>query len=570
MTDKSAKEITKEKSQWLAKAMAENPHILAMRERTRPKCGGMSFANVVFSDTTSALSSLNRNSLLELIYQHFRAIGMNEAADTLERESGHKFQNSPQQWDKTDLQLLISLAISHNEDPWNIPPDFGHNYVRESIEEDNFAFPYKEDPNTIWEELVHPMLHSIYSDVTQPTYSNLIACSLKRIVVSLIQPQGENKHLPDPDQQLIFLTLHSMTSSDHFLKQLVTVFDGNYPEELKDQIEPKMPEIRSNIIDVIRKWINFHGLFIGKHTLKSISQFLKRILDSGEHPKLNKIVKVSLETIPSLKYGIRMGEKNEDSITVRVPEVLFRPDLNLLLPDPDFVAGQISTYQKTVFAAVHSLEFINAFSLHKTTIQTPTLNEFFEFGHRLQCLFLEAFLKEDKPEDGFSKLLKLAKELDKLKNYDAVYNLLTLVRREDVKKLGRCTESQMKTIDQLWETCGKDGSDFCSGPEPSLYEKNLKQYFDLWSACIPNMTAELHSVPLEITNQEDFTKDGLINWEKRRKIGDRVQIIYRFQNYTSYPPPVSQIQKVISSAPTKTFDSYISMISQRIQELEDH
>ena len=564
MTDKEAKAVIKEKSQWLAKAMIENPHFLAMRERTLANCGGMSFANVVFSDTTSALASLNRNSLLELIYQHFRAIGLNEAADTLERESGHKFQNSPQPWDKTDLQLLISLAISHNEDPWNISPDFGHNFVEETIEEDNFAFAYKEDPNTIWNELLDPMLNSVYSDLTKPVFANLLACSLKRIIVSLIVPQGDMKHLPDADQQLIFLTLHSMTSSDHFLRHLVTIFDGEYPDELKEQIEPKMAEIRSNIIDLIRKWINFHGLFIGKHTLKSISQFLSRILQSGEYPKLQKFISITLNSIPTLKYGIKMGEKNDEGVIVQNPEILFRPDLNLLLPAPDFVAGQISTYQKTVFAAVHSLEFINAFSLHKTTIQTPTLNEFFEFGHHLQCLFLEAFLKEEKPEEGFTKLINLANELNKLKNYDALYNLLILLRRGDVSRLGGCTKDQKNTIHELWEICGKDGSDFLSGTEPSLYEKNILKFYDSWESCIPNMVAELHSVPLTITNQDDFTKEGLINWEKRRKIGERVSLIYRFQNYTSYPPPVSQMQKVIATSSTQTFEYYIDAIAERI------
>ena len=548
--------------------MKENPQFLAMRERSLAKSGGMSFANVVHADTTSSLSSLNRDALLELVYQHLRAIGMNESADLLEKESGHTFQNSKQPWNRTDLQLLVSLAISHREDPWNIPKESNHFFTAEEIEEDNFAFPYREDTSKIWEELADPMINSVYTDNGNPTFANLKAASLKRIIVSLVTRQGTMQHLPDQDLQLVFLSLHSMTSSDHFLKHFVTLFDGEYPEEMKDKIEPVINIVRHNIVDVIKKWISFHGLFIGRHTLKSITQFLTRI---SKDEKYSKYSKITLQIIPNLTYGSNLGQRTEVPLKVSNPGVLFSPNLTILMPDADFVANQISTYQMNVFASVHSLEFINAFSNHKTNIQTPTLNEFFHFGRHLQILFIDSFLKENNPVQAYSKLIEIAVQLKECKNYDALYSLVSLIRREDMRTIGKCTPEQSNQIDLLWEECGKDGSVFENqdGKE-SKYEENIRSLYGAWKSCIPNLTAELHSIPKNVTDQSDFTEDWLINWEKKRKIAERAHIIYRFQTQSSFPPPVSQIQKVISSIPSESFDQLIGKIADKIDEMQDN
>lgn len=567
--------LAEERTLWLNRALQDNPQFLDMRERSLAEGQGMSFNHVVHSETMMAQSAINRYDLLELVYQHLEAIGMTQTAEILKKETGLKFQDSEQPWNKTDLQLLISLALGHREDPWNIPPQLNHSYVEEKIEEDNFASPYREDPNTIWEELCDRKLNAVYSDENNPTFANLKRASLKRIIIYLVYPENSFKHMPDADQQLIFLSLHSMTSSDHFFRHLVTLFDGN-PDNFKH-----MEEIRRNIVDTIRKWITFHGLFIGLRTLKSVEQFLTRIVQNESYSNLKVFIQQSLKMIPTLHYGIKLGESSKLEVPeIAEPEILFSPNLSLLMPPPSIVAQQISAYQCKAFSSVHSLEFIIAFSNHSLTIQTPTLQEFFLFGQHIQHLFLNAFVQYIKEEDrngnngikaAFQRMINVAIELENCKNYDALANLLRVIlHREEIFKLCNPSEDQKNLLKDLWEKCGKDGEDMAKEDGSlSLYEKNILKLYDSWLSCIPNMTAELKSIRLSITEQPDFI-NGLINWEKRRKIAERVHILYRFQNQSTFQAPISQIQKVISSNPDKSFEDLIKIVTDRIVDIEDN
>jgi len=207
-----------------------------MHERLLPIIGGYSFANVVHSGTVGALSTENRFQLLELIYQHLQAIGMCNTAEILAEESGHEFQSSNQPWERTDLLLITSLAISNREDPWEVPPlSWGassHQYFSESIEEDVFSSPYREDPSKIWEEFFDPTLNAEFTTNSQDpkdlSFDNIKHASLRQLVASLVRTTALRKGSPKPSDEsseLFFLTLHSITSAEHFLQMLVVLFD---------------------------------------------------------------------------------------------------------------------------------------------------------------------------------------------------------------------------------------------------------------------------------------------------------------------------------------------------------
>ena len=229
-----------EQSQWLTRLYEEYPEILTLRERVLPWTGGNSMSNLVYTETTSVREHANRYEILELIYGHLLTIGMIQTAKILKKESGHNFQNVTQPWDKTDLATLVSLGVLSREDPWAVPNVSHHQFIDEDLEEDFFASQYKEDPKLIWKELLDKDINCTFK--CEPhLLKNLKTASLRRIVVLIVT--SNNLELTDDEIQRFFLSIHSYTSSYHFLVHLLTLFDCHLLEIDDDKYKDRKNEI---------------------------------------------------------------------------------------------------------------------------------------------------------------------------------------------------------------------------------------------------------------------------------------------------------------------------------------
>ena len=548
----SKEELVEEQSQWLTDVLLENPHYLALRERALPLAGGFSFANVVHTQTVSALASLNRHALLELVSQHLQSIGMYRTAEILSMESGHAFQGSAQPWDRTDLHLLTSLAVGHREDAWNLPTDVNHRYVEEVFEEDFLASPYREDPSTLMEEFYDPNLNVVYDDDKDHSLKHITACSLKRFVVYF----ARSDVLDTEECQMFFLSMHSITSASHFLEHLVTLYDMPV-DPARDPDKDRPGRVQMNIVNFIAKWKDCH---IGKRTLKLVVQFLERKTREEKEPNLKWVVAAlkKIQESDSMN-GQRANENVPDPI---IPDdkrnILFKLSLGILDPEPLEVARQITLISHEKYASVHSLEFIVGISKRRTTIQTPTLTEFFEFGNSLIYTMAEAFLNAANRAEAYKRILAVAKALAELSNMDGVSCVLSFIRRADVKSIARIPQEEMQQIDQeiekLWTLAGE-------ADNPAEYEAYVHDKFRTWKPMIPNMHVELErGIP---TGQEPDYINGLINWGKIRPHANRCVILNRFQSGCRYDfVVVSQIQKVILRGPEMTY----AMIEEKLDE----
>ena len=548
----SKEELVEEQSQWLTDVLLENPHYLALRERALPLAGGFSFANVVHTQTVSALASLNRHALLELVSQHLQSIGMYRTAEILSMESGHAFQGSAQPWDRTDLHLLTSLAVGHREDAWNLPTDANHKYVEEVFEEDFLASPYREDPSTLMEEFYDPNLNVVYDDEKDHSLKHITACSLKRFVVYF----ARSDVLDTEECQMFFLSMHSITSASHFLEHLVTLYDMPV-DPARDPDKDRPGRVQMNIVNFIAKWKDCH---IGKRTLKLVVQFLERKTREEKEPNLKWVV-AALKKIQESDStnGQRANENVPDPI---IPDdkrnILFKLSLGILDPEPGEVARQITLIYHEKYASVHSLEFIVGISKRRTTIQTPTLTEFFEFGNSLIYTMAEAFLNAANRAEAYKRILTVAKALAELSNMDGVSCVLSFLRRADVKSIARIPPEEMQQSDQeiekLWTQAGE-------ADNPAEYEAYVHDKFRTWKPMIPNMHVELErGTP---TGQEPDYINGLINWGKIRPHANRCVILNRFQSGCRYDfVVVSQIQKVILRGPEMTY----TMIEEKLDE----
>lgn len=378
----NAKQLELNQSQWINQILSENPQYLALREQTLPTTGGHSFANVKQASTVTVPDTINRYQLLELISQHLQAIGMYQTADILARESGHSFQTSNQPWNCTDLHLIVSLAlnITNNinesekgthrksktvqensqtkkikslrrnfaygfnssdfdnydsmlyKEAWDMKPDPTHQYVIESLEEDYFSSPYKEDINTIWEELFDPNLHVVYEPNKPRTYQNVKHASLKRLIV--FHATKDVQAIPNSDHEQFFLTIHSITSSRHFLEHLVTLFDCiGIPSKYRSKINRmEIAQMRKNIINLIKRWTAFHGLFIGKETLKLTEQFFTRILEQSNLSRIGK--QATLDTTSESILN-ESSENQPRSFTLMPPSTFEQQAMALTPVDKD-------------------------------------------------------------------------------------------------------------------------------------------------------------------------------------------------------------------------------------------
>ncbi|KAH0787859.1 RasGEF domain containing protein [Histomonas meleagridis] len=541
MEGNETQEVTlEEKSKWFNQLISENPQILDLRERVLPWTGGYSFSDVIFTDSVTVLEHVNRFNILELIYQHLIAIGMHRTANVLRNESGHNFQIIDQPWDKTDLSILVSLGVLPREDPWGIPPETHLQFIEENLEEDFFASSYKEDPSQIWVELLDPTINSTFS--SEPyIFKNLKTATLRRIVVLLVT--SDVLDVSDDELHRFFLSIHSITSSSHFLEHLIALFDCHLlkptDKEQKEKILIMQSSVRVRVVNLIRKWTNFHGLFIGNKTLKAIGELMKRIVDNpSKYSSVERFAKTVLASLPTLHYGTKQGLLGPPTCEPRIQnsQVIFKPTLKMIDLDPLEVARQISILFHNAFKAIHSREFFVALSEKKASHQTPTLVEFLDFGKRLIDLTMETVLTANDTTSAVNIITDIANHLNDLGNFDATNCIITAITHPQLSHLAVLQSPQIiKKINKLTKSCG-------AGGEYKEYIQIVSTRFEQWLPCVPNMQAELNLMPVD---DSPSMIDGLINWEKRIPISNRVSILYRFQNTAYNFWTIPQIQTML-------------------------
>lgn len=593
-------ELNDQRSQWLSRLFSENPQLLAYRERTLPWTGGYSISNVVQTDSIASLYHVNRHKVLELIFQHLFSIGLYQTAEILKEECGHKFQQTEQSWDKTDLLLLISLGILPREDPWKISPDPHHKCVEEETEEDFFSSQYAEDPKNIFKELADPNYKVVFKDGLgkdhEVSFHTIKLASLRRLILVAISTTL------DDDLNRFFLSLHLVTSLHHFLEHLISLFDFEPPPNSNITFNREI--IRRDIVNLIKKWVNYHGTFIGKNTIKSISRFQTRIINDPNCSKFYVFANSILLAIKKLSSShSTQVEKTKEAPVIPNAQVIFQPNLKITDPAPIESARQISLIFHTTFKAVYSREFIIAARDHCISHQTPTLADFSEFGKRFTLLILELVVNtylhstSNSIEKVIISLLEICSSLAQLRNYEALACIIRALRCKEILSLPVMqVPANREKLETLYKRSGEDPSSF------ETYLSEVNGAFYSWDVTIPNIRAELKIDLLsyfqstesasclfgpylraqkrlssnktddkpnlifkkskEMSSPQTYFIDGLINWEKIWSNSERTSIFYRFQHQLSYNfYSIPQIKIVIERGPT--IDEY-----QAIEKLE--
>ncbi|KAK8898539.1 hypothetical protein M9Y10_000830 [Tritrichomonas musculus] len=591
--------LNDQRYKWISQLFNENPQLLAFRERILPWTGGYSISNVVHTDSIASLYHANRHKILELIYQHLIAIGMYQTAQILQEECGHNFQQTDQDWDKTDLLILSSLGILPREDPWKITPDPHHKYIEEEFEEDFFSSHYVEDPKIINKELMDPNYDVVFKEEHDKdqgvSFHTIKLASLRRLILVAISTTL------DDDLNRFFLSLHLVTSPNHFLEHLIFLFDFEPPAD--SNFEYNREITRRDIVNLIKKWVNYHGTFIGKNTLKSIARFQTRIIKDPSCSKFYVFANSILQAINKLHIPQSIPLEKAESPVIPNAQIIFKPNLKITDPSPIEAARQISIIFHMAFKSVYSREFIIAARDHCVSHQTPTLAEFSEFGKKFTLLILELIVNTSSSsmEKVITSLLEIGANLNSLKNFEALACIVRALRCREILSLPVMqVPANRDKLEKLYKECGEDPSSFQN------YLNEVNSQFYSWGPSIPNIRAELkidllayYSFSASATclftpylktlnesnsnlsgakqsiysNFDDNSNtnlalndtlinnsysqasfiNGLINWEQIWTNSERTSIFYRFQYQRSYIFwPIPQIEKVIEKGPTMT------------------
>ncbi|OHT07536.1 RasGEF domain containing protein [Tritrichomonas foetus] len=560
-----------ERSTWLTNSLLKTPEYLALRESALPYVGGYSFSNIKHTVTVNASSSINRYTTLDLIFQHLQTIGMYQTADILSKESGHAFQsNDSLEWDRSDLRLITSLAVSHKENAWDIKPKPNHIYSKEYFEciEDEFsACPYRENPLTIWDELHNPNLNVVYSKQRSQTYGNVIAASLKRIII--FQLMNDGVKLTKEDQGEFFLALQSITSYEHFLEHLICLFDCDLSNTRYQPLSPSVVRnIQMAVISLIRCWIWFHGNYLGETTLNRINGFADRVFNDKKFIYAHKGVQIIREQIKNKHfYGVQtknLDDPPEPAIDLN-SRAIFLSSLTILGPEPLEVARQITLLFHQKFSKISSYEFIIGLKNRKTTVNTPSLLEFFLMNDNLSQIIAKTFLDAENKSYAYLKLVAIARNLRQLGNLDSLAVFLRLILRDDIKMLGRPSDAIVMEMNKIFRECGD--FDKKETIHPTLYEKVILERISNKLPTIPNLYAEIKSTQKALLKQPDYI-DGLMNWEKTKTLAKRCSIIFRFQNCVYNFIPIPQIQKVITKEVILPFDQFEKLMYNKIKDFQ--
>lgn len=542
--------LAEEQSQWLPRALEEDPELLALRERSLAWTGGISFANMIHTQLTASPVVFNRYSILQLIYNHFLSVGMENTAEKLQIESGHDFQVLEEPWERTGLRILASLGVLPSENPWDISGEVDCKFINEFLEEDLFSCHYRENQRLIYQEILNPSINIEFGQQDK-TFKSITKCTLKRMIViavlgDLIDP---NLKMKDEDVDLILISIQQITSNEHFLQNLFAMFYLDFSDEsASSEISSKVPNIKLRVVNLMQRWINFSGLFIGRKTLKLMLNFAQAILDSTDtSQEINEcrpVLKNIVLQIPVLTYGIQNIEeptKQNPQISAEVVPKLFNPKFNLTIVEPVEVAKQITLLLYDIYKLIPAREFAYMIQTRRFSMQVPKITEFLEATHRFERVIIEAIVKHGNRNEALNYILNLANCLDSLANYAALASIMKIITIPELK----FSIKQAKLEDQFLNA-GKKVSSSNEGVQ--LYNNTIISRYDSSGPTIPNLSVDILSTA--IPPGDNFIDGVAINWKRRYEIAKKLVIYYRFQNSPYGIWPVQQIQRMILNGGT--------------------
>uniref|UniRef100_A0A6B2L5K5 Ras-GEF domain-containing protein n=1 Tax=Arcella intermedia TaxID=1963864 RepID=A0A6B2L5K5_9EUKA len=370
---------------------------------------------------------------------------------------------------------------------------------------------------------------------------NLRAGTLNKIVEEITPPKNVNNTFVS----LFLLTYRSFTTPEILLVKLRQRYDVPREENQEDQqYKEKALPIQLRVINVIKLWLDTCFNEMSNKFLLELKDFIDTKLMRDHVGQAKSILQI-LEKQEKLK----VSSEKPNFIFNKPPEPpiipkggkIFLPELDWMDLDPQEIARQLTLIEFEMLYKIKPSEFLNqSWNKPKLRHNAKNILDYIDYFNKFSmwCSTRIIFPQKIKQRvKAWVKLIQVADHCYQLKNFNSLTALLSSFMTAPVFRLKHTKAAIPQPETDKWNELAAI-MDMEGGF--SRYRKELE---NTTSACIPYFGLFL----TDLTFTEDGNMDeykGLINWTKRKLIGQILQKIKNYQSTGFNIQPIYQIQQI--------------------------
>ena len=541
-----------DRSEWYDRVLNESPELRDFIERVDPVARAATLARLYLPK----VRFINQVTLLALISQHLRTLGMMKSQNCLHEEWPEPL-DIPAQRDTSALNTLIQRGISRAERFWELslpspglPKDIATCIDEELSRTIGGATQVADDETPLCDESIgDPALLRFDEETWQP-----MEASLNQIVWLMTGGhQGANDALQMMDDNTrvrmvdsVCLMYRSFTTPRVFFTKIKQRFEYAMKEE---QGERKKVSMEATC-DLLRKWLTEVGDYLEPEIQVDVKVFIESELPSEWHSRIgNVFAKKSDE-------GIHLYDRAPPvALSSALLKRLWSGKFELLDVPPEEVARQFTVFSSSRYYAIKKTELLdNAWRDPRLKHRAPNICELYDHQDRVRAWVQAIILREEsdtRREEIFRFLFKVMEELEKMQNYldllsffsgfeaPAVWNHLKELGAEKVEC--RNSTSGRDFLKQVGEYAQAD-SNYTKwrDKQRQILLQNPRR------PCLPYLIVSLQDI-FNIFSEVQDKIGGLINLRKCYRMRDLVEKVMVFQTPRYAYLPIEQILDKIAA-----------------------
>eukprot|EP01130_Rhizamoeba_saxonica_P016727 TRINITY_DN7785_c0_g1_i1.p1 TRINITY_DN7785_c0_g1~~TRINITY_DN7785_c0_g1_i1.p1 ORF type:complete len:1010 (+),score=231.89 TRINITY_DN7785_c0_g1_i1:2-3031(+) len=550
-----AKEGGIDRSDWLNRALANDPSLKDIRERMIPINRVASFSRTYNRGRHRGI--ISDETAVSLVLQYLEKEGFLEARRILEEESGILFEGKTKD---NRLTTLIKIALSKIENLYNLTLD-------EQSKDDCYQDKIKRELNSlellrqdlrradvgvnIWEENVEGNIICVSPDGDEHVGEQLEDYTIKAASLNQILKMATPNKPPDRTfVHTVLLTYNSFTTPEVFLQKLIQRY--KVPEEpgfTEEELKQRSLPIQLRVMAVMKRWIEDYLDDVSDSVCYSIREFISTTV-ALHQPGQAKSVTTLLDTqLEQRKLGTGKQMLFDFTAATPPPEVppnVFLPNLKWYDVHVIEIARQLTLIDFQMFFNIKSSEFLDqSWSRPALKHRAPNILKATERFNNIALWVANVILTENnfkKRVKIFSTLLSICEHLISLNSFNTLLAFSAGFNHASISRLKHTIDALPERAVETWNHT----------KEILDSESLFTNYRKVLEATVPPVIPYLGVFLTDLTFIEDANPDtynGLINFKKRELIGRTIQIIQRYQQTGYNLQPVYQIQKLFEDIP---------------------
>eukprot|EP01090_Pellita_catalonica_P015814 TRINITY_DN4362_c0_g1_i1.p1 TRINITY_DN4362_c0_g1~~TRINITY_DN4362_c0_g1_i1.p1 ORF type:complete len:588 (-),score=80.76 TRINITY_DN4362_c0_g1_i1:368-2131(-) len=513
-----------DRSDWVTRALKNNPGIKDLRDRVSPINRAVTFGCEYGSKEPINSNLLNSNQILQLITQHLDYEGLSATVLSLRQHA--KIQQSYPDLNESRLVTLLRIALEDTERIYDLTIADKHvvDQLDDDLEEHLNDLEILEEESVdqdtnIWNtptDLSTPTI--LYEKVKVDGQPVVKAGTLNRLVQHLT-----NEKTIDMTYKKSFLMMYStFTTPEKLLAKLMERYYVPVDEFSKCKKDMTREEwqsmtvvpIQLRVCNVLRKWIDdFEDELKSSRLLRNLKAFIENGLKADGHKVLAQNMTNSLNRKISSAYQNKMKTFPDPPPPPIVTKVVFSHSLTMMDIDELEIARQLTLIEFETFSAIKPSELRNqSWNKAKHRHRAPSVLKMISRFNDISGWVASTIMNEAKIRNRsrvMTKFIRIAGCLRKLNNFNSLMAIIAGLNTSAVYRL-KWTKAEMpKGVQQILlecETLMKSEGSF------SNY-RSVLQNAD--PPCMPYLGVYLTDLTFIDDGNPDYI-DGLINFTKRR------------------------------------------------------